>query len=440
MAVTQIWKVNNLKRVIDYTTNAEKTVKDISVYKEVHNGKEYDNLDYESEEQCFVSGINCSPKTAYKEMMITKHQFNKTGSIQGFHSFQSFKEGEVTPELAHKIGVKFASEMWGDRFEVVVSTHLNTDHIHNHFVINSVSFVDGKRYYDTRSSYATIRRLSDMICEEYGLSVIREKPTRKKINYDNYFKGSIRRLNYYTIAKEDLDRAIMEAYNYEDFENLMRCMNYTLTYRVGKLSIRKGNYKRNIRVERMFGEDYSKDNIIDRISKTYSPREPFIEEYGTSKRKVYAKDYKKHKGIVALYLHYCYLLGVFKPKERFNKLTPEMRLEVYKMERYSEETRLLVRENIETHEQFFAYKKNIEDKYIDLVKKNKSLWYEHKKVKTSDEKENILKQIENLNNDIIPLKNEYELCKKIEEDIDKISDNLKKQEKEMIKNEFIRSS
>ena len=440
MAVTQIWKVNNLKRVIDYTTNAEKTVKDISVYKEVHNGKEYDNLDYESEEQCFVSGINCSPKTAYKEMMITKHQFNKTGSIQGFHSFQSFKEGEVTPELAHKIGVKFASEMWGDRFEVVVSTHLNTDHIHNHFVINSVSFVDGKRYYDTRSSYATIRRLSDMICEEYGLSVIREKPTRKKINYDNYFKGSIRRLNYYTIAKEDLDRAIMEAYNYEDFENLMRCMNYTLTYRAGRLSIRKGNYKRNIRVERMFGEDYSKDNIIDRISKTYSPREPFIEEYGTLKRKVYAKDYKKHKGIIALYLHYCYLLGVFKPKERFTKLTPEMRLEVYKMERYSEETRLLVRENIETHEQFFAYKKNIEDKYIDLVKKNKSLWYEHKKVKISDEKENILKQIENLNNDIIPLKNEYELCKKIEEDIDKVSDNLKKQEKEMIKNELIRGS
>ena len=440
MAVTQIWKVNNLKRVIDYTTNAEKTVKDISAYKEVHNGKKYDNLDYESEEQCFVSGINCSPKTAYKEMMITKHQFNKTGSIQGFHSFQSFKEGEVTPELAHKIGVKFASEMWGDRFEVVVSTHLNTDHIHNHFVINSVSFVDGKRYYDTRSSYATIRRLSDMICEEYGLSVIREKPTRKKINYDNYFKGSIRRLNYYTIAKEDLDRAIMEAYNYEDFENLMRCMNYTLTYRAGRLSIRKGNYKRNIRVERMFGEDYSKDNIIDRISKTYSPREPFIEEYGTLKRKVYAKDYKKHKGIIALYLHYCYLLGVFKPKERFTKLTPEMRLEVYKMERYSEETRLLVRENIETHEQFFAYKKNIEDKYIDLVKKNKSLWYEHKKVKISDEKENILKQIENLNNDIIPLKNEYELCKKIEEDIDKVSDNLKKQEKEMIKNELIRGS
>ena len=440
MAVTQIWKVNNLKRVIDYTTNAEKTVKDISAYKEVHNGKKYDNLDYESEEQCFVSGINCSPKTAYKEMMITKHQFNKTGSIQGFHSFQSFKEGEVTPELAHKIGVKFASEMWGDRFEVVVSTHLHTDHIHNHFVINSVSFVDGKRYYDTRSSYATIRRLSDMICEEYGLSVIREKPTRKKINYDNYFKSSIRRLNYYTIAKEDLDRAIMEAYNYEDFENLMRCMNYTLTYRAGRLSIRKGNYKRNIRVERMFGEDYSKDNIIDRISKTYSPREPFIEEYGTLKRKVYAKDYKKHKGIIALYLHYCYLLGVFKPKERFTKLTPEMRLEVYKMERYSEETRLLVRENIETHEQFFAYKKNIEDKYIDLVKKNKSLWYEHKKVKISDEKENILKQIENLNNDIIPLKNEYELCKKIEEDIDKVSDNLKKQEKEMIKNELIRSS
>lgn len=80
-------------------------------------------------------------------MVNTKKQFCKTDGILGFHAFQSFAEGEVSPDKAHLIGVKLAEEMWGDRFEVVVSTHLNTLHIHNHFVINSVSFADGKRYY-----------------------------------------------------------------------------------------------------------------------------------------------------------------------------------------------------------------------------------------------------------------------------------------------------
>lgn len=94
-------------------------------------------------------------------MTITKEQYGKVGGILGFHAFQSFAEREVTPEQCHAIGVRLAEEMWGDRFEVVVSTHLNTNHYHNHFVINSVSFKDGKRYYDKRETYAELRRLSD---------------------------------------------------------------------------------------------------------------------------------------------------------------------------------------------------------------------------------------------------------------------------------------
>ena len=86
-----------------------------------------------------------------EDMINTKKRFNKTDGILAYHAYQSFKENEVTPELAHEIGIKLAEEMWGDKFEVVVSTHLNTNHIHNHFVINSVSFIDGKKYYDSKS-------------------------------------------------------------------------------------------------------------------------------------------------------------------------------------------------------------------------------------------------------------------------------------------------
>ena len=164
MATTSIWGiVSNLKRVIEYTTNVDKVSGENSNYLELHKVIEYAKASYKTEEQLYVTGINCIAEKALEEMMITKRAYNQMNGILAFHGYQSFVEGEVTPEQAHKIGVKLAEEMWGDRFEVVVSTHLNTKHIHNHFVLNSVSFMDGLRYYDNRENYALLRATSDSL-------------------------------------------------------------------------------------------------------------------------------------------------------------------------------------------------------------------------------------------------------------------------------------
>ena len=190
MAVVKIWKVkSNLNKVIDYVSDENKTLKDedSSLLKELHQVIEYTTDSFKTEEKCYVTGINCIPATAYQDMIDTKKRFQKTDGILAYHSYQSFKEGEVTPEIAHEIGVKLADEMWGDRFEVVVSTHLNTNHIHNHFVLNSVSFLDGKKYYDNRSNYAEMRAISDSLCEEYHLSVLPEKKCKSGINYSYYY-------------------------------------------------------------------------------------------------------------------------------------------------------------------------------------------------------------------------------------------------------------
>src|SRR5574344_623164 len=184
---------------------------------ELHNVIEYAKCEYKTEKQFYVSGINCNSETAYDEMIITKKEYGKTDGILAFHAFQSFKENEVSAEQAHAIGVRLAEEMWGDRFEVIVSTHLNTNHFHNHFVINSISFKDGKRYYDKRSTYAELRHLSDSLCEEYGLNVLNEQVCIiSRINYATYCKDNIEKSNYHTIAKEDLDRAIAQSYSYVD--------------------------------------------------------------------------------------------------------------------------------------------------------------------------------------------------------------------------------
>ena len=289
IATTGIWKIEKrLDNVIDYTTNIEKTINSDygkDSYYDLHNVIDYVEADYKTEKQFYVSGVNCNPKTALEEMTITKEQYGKTGGILGFHAFQSFAEGEVTPEQCHAIGVRLAEEMWGDRFEVVVSTHLNTNHYHNHFVINSVSFKDGKRYYDKRETYAELRRVSDSLCEEYGLSVLKEKPCRNsRINFANYQKDNNNKVNYYSIAKNDLDRAIGMATSYYDFEDLMKAMDYELIYRGNKLSIKRSPYKKNIRIERYFGNEYSIDRIKQRIDEEYIKRVPFIEEYGNKKK------------------------------------------------------------------------------------------------------------------------------------------------------------
>ena len=185
MAVTRIWPIKGrLRNVIDYTVNPEKTFNPDYTFEELQALK--DVIDYamesdKTEKQFYVTGVNCTAGFAREQMINTKRLFKKEDGILAFHGYQSFKPGEVTPELAHEIGIKLAEKLWGDRFEVVVSTHLDRHHLHSHFVLNSVSFVDGKKFNACRASYREMRRASDELCREYGLSVIenpRKAPSR----------------------------------------------------------------------------------------------------------------------------------------------------------------------------------------------------------------------------------------------------------------------
>lgn len=168
MATTKIWDIrDSLSRVVDYAENPDKTAN--PAYSEQELQGLYDVMNYatnerKTEKQYYVSGVNCMPETARRQMLMTKRQFGKEGGIVAFHAYQSFKPGEVTPDTAHQIGVELATKLWGDRFQVIVATHLNTNCVHNHFVLNSVSFLNGKRYNDCKRTYREFRSLSDEIC------------------------------------------------------------------------------------------------------------------------------------------------------------------------------------------------------------------------------------------------------------------------------------
>ena len=147
MAVTKIHPIKStLKKALDYIENPDKT-----------------------DEKLFVSSYGCSYETADIEFQMLLDQAYQKGNNLAHHLIQSFAPGEATPELAHEIGVKLAKEMWGDRFEIIVSTHLDKEHLHCHFCFNSVSYLDGSKYNYSKSEQKRLRETSDRLCREYGL-------------------------------------------------------------------------------------------------------------------------------------------------------------------------------------------------------------------------------------------------------------------------------
>ena len=441
MATTKIWKViKRMDHVIDYAENKEKTkaieFKDNYeiIVDDLSNVIDYAKNSDKTEKEFYVSGINCESNSAYEEMQDTKKYYNKEDKILAFHAYQSFKEGEVTPELAHKIGVQLANEMWGDRFQVIVTTHLNTHCIHNHFVINSVSFKDGLKYYDNHTNYSIMRHLSDEICKEYGLSVLEEKSTKKKLNYENFYKKSLYNDNYSNNAKRDLDLAIRQAYSYEDFIYLMKKLDYEIIFRANKISIRKDPYKRNIRIERRFGENYSIDNIKRRILEEQAVQVPFIENV-YNYRKVnfpFAKRHKKAKakGFIALYYHYCYLLKVFPNKVPQQKLPASIRADVSRMEELSNEAKFLYMNNIKTLDNLLNYRDETNYKINELLNQRERLWAKRKLSKDEDDRHKIAENISSLNDKIIKLRKKVEMCEDIKSRVPKIDHNLDELDKQ----------
>lgn len=437
MATCAIWRISDrLDKVIDYTSNIDKTKKeDISdvKYTDLHKTLEYAKAGYKTEEQYYVSGINCDPDTAYEEMIATKEFFHKTGGIQGFHAFQSFQEGEVTPEEAHELGIRLAKELWGDRFQVLVSTHLNTNHLHNHFVLCSVSFVDGKRFYDTRETYAFMRHMNDEICSEFGLDVLEEKECKKsKINYSNYYKKYVQKNGYRATAKKDVDFAIRQAFSYKDFFTVMEKMGYEIYERYGRISVKKENHA-PVRIERSFGDNYSIDRIKVRIREEQSARVPFMENanknYIPRTISLHRKSNIKIKGFMAIYFHYYYLFKRYKQNPMNYKLTPQMRDDLIKMNIYSNEAKLLSKYNIQNSDDLLNLKQNKSKEIRDLSITREGLWYRRSKEKDEDKKVEFCNKIAELNSQIEELSKEVELCRDIQARIPKMKENLKEQKK-----------
>lgn len=417
MATTSIWSIkNNLKQSINYIINPKKTInKDYG--KDTYNYLELTDNEYnfKQEKVCYVSCINCSENNPYDDIKFTKEQYGKIDGILAFHGYQSFKEGEVTANIAHEIGVKFAEEMFGD-YEVVVATHQNTNHIHNHFILNSVSFKTGKKYNNNRTNLAKLRQISDSLCAEYGLSVLEEN-----ISYKNTYKYKVMNNDYYRILKEDLDNVISYSVTLKQVIARLKKLDYKVYSYNGKITIYKENYDK-VRIEKAFGNDYSIDSINKRL---YSSRQIVFKRL--SQKNIFEEYYRNnehHKGIYGLYLYYCYLLKVFPQKYPKQYLPYSIRQDIKKMDLISEQTRFMASNKIETKEDLESFTENNYEKLSILKGQRGNLWKRYHRAKTEEDKSKILSEINSIQPTIKELRKIDNYCKSIKERSESIQNNL----------------
>ena len=244
MAVTKIKAIRGtLSKAIAYILNPEKT-----------------------DEKLLVSSYGCASETAAREFEWTRKIAEQKGMnpvrIIARHVIQSFEIGEVTPELAHEIGKQFADEILGGKYEYVLTTHIDKDHVHNHLIFNAVDFVDYHAYKSYKRIYYDMREVSDRLCKENGLSVI--PPSQNKgMGYKEYTEAK-RGTSWKQKLKQTIDRLVITAKDYDDFLRLMQEAGYEI--KTGKyISFRAEGQERFTR-SKTIGENYTEERIKERIA------------------------------------------------------------------------------------------------------------------------------------------------------------------------------
>lgn len=163
-------------------------------------------------------------------MQSTKKRFKKLDGTLAYHGYQSFAPGETTPEIAHEIGVKLARQLWGDKYQVIVATHLDKEsHLHSHFVINTVSFKDGIKFHRENEDYRRMREASDALCREYGLSVITSRESKTK-SYAEWEAEKNGQPTIRSMIRADIDRAIQASSTERMFYKTLREMGYDIKF------------------------------------------------------------------------------------------------------------------------------------------------------------------------------------------------------------------
>lgn len=423
MAVIKIWDVkDSLRRLIAYITKPNKT-------------KNENYMDDQNAMPYFISGINCDNDTAYEEMLSTKRQYQKTGGILAFHAVQSFKPGEITCELAHQLGIEYAKGMWGDRFEIIVATHADHEHIHNHFAINSVSFKDGKRYYDNKANYKTMQELNDIICEKHCLSIIKQKKHIRQ-PYAAWKAEKQNKPSKRALICCDIEYAIMNALTYSQFMHHLKEMGYLIKTNVKHIAVCPPGSNKffrlcNLTKDQRYAENMIKERILKNRNVSSRRKSKPIKMKGkiTHVRRI--------TGIRALYIKYQYRMGVIPKNVPNRKVHFYFKQDLIYLEKITQEVTIMNKKKIHTMADLENCMSRAKNTMSELMEERTKSYNKLRRCNDPIQIENIKKDITNLSDHIRKLRKEVVLYEGIKARSIVIKEKLNeiKQDKEREQNE-----
>ena len=401
MATTGFWPVKDrLKEVIDYAKNPNKTIDKKYVDSDLYAALRYVSNDKKTDERMYVSGVNCNAKRAYERMTATKKRFGKTGGNVAYHGYQSFQAGEATPEEAHKIGLETARRMWGNEYEVVVTTHLNTDNVHNHFVVNSVSFQTGRKFENHISDHYRLREISDAVCLEHVKSILRDAEFYGGSKKE-YWQKQNGGLSHRKILKADIDTAFAH------------------------YSVKGTGWQRAVRLDRL-GKEYTPEAIRARLldNQRHVGYVPFHKPNYTLLLTLEIEYRKKQRmdGIqilFALVTELCRLVtGNNIAPETPRPLSPAMRQEIVKLDKTLKEYKFLCGNNIDSPQELVSFISEKREQIGALEKERQSVYNRNRHKKSGE----LNAQARKISAKIKPLRAELSLAKAVLEKIPKLEE------------------
>ena len=433
MAVTKIWSIKGRAGTpLAYAANPEKTQRKFT---EAEQQALADVIAYAANEEkteklYYTTGINCSVEFARDQFDTTKIRFGKTDGIVAFHAYQSFKEDEVTPDEAHAIGVQLAKELWGDRFQIVVATHTNTRNVHNHIIINSVSFRDGLKFNGCKANTRLLRDTSDRICLDHGLSVIKE-PKGKRVGSYLYKMEKAGMPTRYNVARQAIDESIALSLTIEEFKSELRKRGYNYRFDPQRKywTITPPGWKKAIRIHQL-GEDYTRESIERRLYdndpsvRTERLRQHYHmpNQYNLRRR---IDRIMGRNGLEKLYLRYCYELG-YLPKYRQNptKLHIVLKEDLLKCDQYSEQAKLLCKYHVNTDEDLSMLMERIEQRLSDAAAERTELKNKTRRILPQAEIDQARQDMFDKTAEIRDLRRELKVCHQIQERSGHVRENL----------------
>ncbi len=329
-----------------------------------------------TDEQILTVHLNCDPGRECQQMLDTKRAVGKEGGVKYYHLIQSFKPGEIAPELALEIAKTFTQEHLPG-YEAVIGVHTDREHIHAHIIFNSVNAETGQKYHsNAQSYYQQIRATSDQLCREHGLSVIMQGEASHSVSYIEWLRQSKGQPTFRSMLEADLRTAIDQANDLGHFFLIMEHMGYEINHG-NRLGFRFRGQERFMypgRKNPLFTEDGIRAAIQGNL-------EAMENGQPLSVRRVYRpyRQHPKYTGFLALYLHYLYVLGKIGQRRYPPKMTPQLRKDVIRFEQYRAQFQFLQENKIVTQADMATFQTRTEETLADLIKQRMILNVRKKK-------------------------------------------------------------